>query len=69
LFLCVVMNNIPGTETWSDEAPGGKSVTTDLKKASRQIGEHTLTLIDSPGLDCSSKMQGSYYIPPSRHQS
>jgi len=39
-----VMNNIPGTETWSDEAPGGKSVTNDLKKASIQVGEgRTLT--------------------------
>ncbi|KAL6042257.1 DUF697 domain-containing protein [Balamuthia mandrillaris] len=53
-----VLNNIPGTDSWSIEAPGGTSVTDELKTASRHVGDKTLTLIDSPGLDCSSKMQG-----------
>jgi uncharacterized protein (DUF697 family) len=53
-----VMDNIPGTEEWSTEAAGGKSITVDLKTESRQLEDKTLHLIDSPGLDCSSKMQG-----------
>lgn len=53
-----VMDNIPGTDGWSTEAAGGKSVTVELKEETRQHDGRVLDLVDSPGLDCSSKMQG-----------